>query len=406
VRIGTDLGSDDETGVAGTSSGDAVFDFRDQWVVTDDVDAGGDSAVLHVIGGPDPLSPTSAELSGGRLGFGYDLSLAPGETQIVMHFAAQNPDQATALALGAMLADPDADALAGISDAELARIVNVAVEEPVPVIGSEDDDTLAGTGRNDIIDGRGGDDLIDGLAGGDRLAGGDGKDVVAGGDGSDHLSGGVGDDSLSGGAGDDIVAGDAGRDDLAGGSGSDALTGGQGSDRLLGEEGDDRIEAGEGDDTAAGGAGTDTIVGDVGADHIDGGSGNDSLDGGAGDDRLVGVGNAADAFGSGEADLLTGGAGCDVFVLGDRRHLFYDDRDPEATGEGDCARITDFTGGQDRIELSGAADLYRLDFYMPSAGTLDAALIYDTDEARGELIAIVENVSAEFRLSGPDFVFV
>jgi hypothetical protein len=103
---------------------------------------------------------------------------------------------------------------------------------------------------------------------------------------------------------------------------------------------------------------------------------------------------------------LTGGAGCNVFVLGDRRHLFYDDRDPEAAGEGDCARITDFASSQDRIELSGAADLYRLDFYAPSAGTFDAALIYDTGEARGELIAILENVSAELRLSGPDFVFV
>ena len=43
---------------------------------------------------------------------------------------------------------------------------------------------------------------------------------------------------------------------------------------------------------------------------------------------------------------------------------------------------------------------------MRDAGTFDAALIYDTDEARGELIAILQDVPTSLRLADPGFLFV
>lgn len=424
LRIQSNLGSDGSTVVAGTSSGDTVFDANDQWVVTDDVDAADDPTMLHVIAGAGALTPASAGLSMDDLGFSYDLSLAPGETQVVMHFAAQNADQATALALGPLLAEPDADALAGIGEEELARIVNFTVEEPVPLIGTEGDDVLTGTDRADIIEGRGGDDLIQGLGGGDRLSGEAGDDAVAGGNGADTLSGGPGGDALSGDAGDDALSGGAGLDDLVGGAGDDTLDGGPGNDRLLGEDGDDRIEAGTGHDTADGGAGADEIAGGLGADRIFGaggddrlagnegvdtlvgGSGNDMLEGGTGDDRMIGVDTASGTFGLGETDVLTGNLGRDAFVLGDGTHVFYDDQDPMSSGEGDFALITDLRGAEDRVELTGTPALYRLDFFSPSEGMFNAALIHDTDQARGALIAVLQDVPVDLRIADPFFFYV
>ena len=79
--------------------------------------------------------------------------------------------------------------------------------------------------------------------------------------------------------------------------------------------------------TAAAGGGT--VSGGAGRDVITGQGGDDRLSGGAGDDIL------RDGAGS---DTLTGGAGADVFILS------YDDA-PDV--------ITDFTLGEDRLDLSG-----------------------------------------------------
>lgn len=73
-----------------------------------------------------------------------------------------------------------------------------------------------------------------------------------------------------------------------------------------------------------GGAGSDTLVG-TDADDI--------IDGQAGDDRLEAIG---DGF-----DELTGGAGADVFVF---------------DGDGQLDRVTDFTAGQDSIDLRAITD--------------------------------------------------
>ena len=149
-------------------------------------------------------------------------------------------------------------------------------------------------------------------AGNDSILGGAGDDVAFGGDGGDEIWMGGGDDIAFGGEGNDWMHGQNGDDDLPGDAGNDML---------FGEAGDDKLYGGQGDDTLNGGEGNDVLRG---------GTGRDTLDGGAGDDQL---------FGGANADTLTGGAGADLFV--------FENADANSTD-----KVTDFTSGEDKIDLS------------------------------------------------------
>ncbi len=102
--------------------------------------------------------------------------------------------------------------------------------------------------------------------------------------------------------------------------------------RLVGSSGNDTLIAGAGNDTLVGLDGDDSLDGAGGDDSIDGGSRNDTLIGGAGNDRLDG--------GAG-INILTGGAGNDVFAVTANRFGNF------------AQSVTDFTQGQDRIDISG-----------------------------------------------------
>ncbi|MFC2970460.1 M10 family metallopeptidase C-terminal domain-containing protein [Acidimangrovimonas pyrenivorans] len=78
-------------------------------------------------------------------------------------------------------------------------------------------------------------------------------------------------------------------------------------------------------------------LGGAGADTLTGGAGADLLAGGAGDDRLVGQGGDDILVGGAGSDTLTGGAGADTFVF---------------AGDGGRDVVTDFTAGEDRLDLS------------------------------------------------------
>ncbi len=287
-----------------------------------------------------------------------------------------------------------------------------AIEPLVPIVGTEGDDVLTGTESRDFIEGLGGNDVIEGLAGNDTISGGNGNDLVSAGDGRDS------------------VTGDRGSDSILGGNGNDRLDGGNGKDRLLGELGDDTVNGGNGNDTITGGADEDLLFGDAGTDSIfggteddtleggdgddtlEGGFGSDSLAGDAGNDRLVGVdtsnpGDELSGFGTGEVDILTGGEGHNTFILGDESNVFYDDGDPLIVGESDLAFITDFDASRDTIQLKGSADLYILDFFTSTSGTIDADLLYDPGtSAREEVIATLQDVSPDLVLSDSAFSFV
>jgi Ca2+-binding RTX toxin-like protein len=346
--------------------------------------------------------------------------------------------------------------------------LNLTLTPPNEIVGTDDDDFLFGTEDRDAIFGLEGDDTILALAGNDRISGGDGDDLINAGEGNDTVDGDAGDDDITGGdgndvlnggdgndiifgdsnegfsfgndtisggrgrdrifgnAGDDQISGDEGNDIIdagdgfdfvSGGSGNDRIFGGFGSDTLNGDAGNDQLNGGDGFDTLNGGDGRDylfggteddTLNGDAGADTLEGGAGFDFLNGGDGNDRLIGVDsrNARFGFGVFEIDTLTGGAGRDTFVLGDATRVYYDDGNPRSTGENDYALITDFNSEEDFIQLNGSADLYSLDFFT-EFGITSAALIYDPGvAARGEQIAILQNVSPTLSVDDAAFRFV
>ena len=118
---------------------------------------------------------------------------------------------------------------------------------------------------------------------------------------------------------------------IVGSSGNDIAYGMDGNDLLRGNDGDDILWGGNGFDTLRGDNGIDKLYGEAGDDSLNGGADNDFLDGGIGNDLLMG--------GTGN-DVMTGGAGCDTF-------RFY--AADVATYSVD--QITDFTSGQDKIDL-------------------------------------------------------
>ena len=412
VSLDTNLGSDSETFVVDTASGDTFFNTDDNWIVTDDFDNGGDPTMLHIIAGEGgEIRPNAASLNFDDINFAYNLNLAPGETQIIIHFAAQNTDQANALAKAPELAALELDALAGMSDDELRQVLNFSTAPLPPLIGTAGDDVLTGTNRRDIISGLGGSDIIQGLAGNDEIAGGNDGDLIDAGNGNDTVTGEGGLDDILGGNGDDVLDGGSDADRILGGSGNDNIGGSIGNDTIDGGEDNDSLYGGGDSDLLFGGSGEDSLSGGAAADNLAGGFGSDSLDGGDDNDRLTGVDPFSPAsevgFGAGEVDTLTGGAGSDIFVLGDENRLFYDDGDPLTIGQSDLALIADFDSSQDSIQLNGSEEFYNLDFFTSGAGTINADLIFDNGvSARGEVIATLQNVSPELSVADPAFTFV
>lgn len=137
-------------------------------------------------------------------------------------------------------------------------------------------------------------------------------------------------------------------------------------------------------------------------------TGSDVITGGAGNDRLTGVlasGTTASALGTGQIDRLTGQAGADVFVLGDSRGVFYNDRLNGDVGARDYARIIDFRTGEDKLQL-------RRGVYLPSVANGALTLYWDRNStgrletsgsSRDEMVALLEGVSG---ITGNDIVWL
>ncbi|NIP69918.1 MAG: hypothetical protein GTO04_12300, partial [Planctomycetales bacterium] len=124
----TELGTRGSAQNTSTSSGDAELDTGDAWLVTD-TGVFGEPPVTQVIGGAGgALSPSAAQLdSFGDTRWSYQLSLGPGETQIVMHFLAQSASFEKGLQKAVDLAAPGPTALAGMSGLEKQQVVNFAL---------------------------------------------------------------------------------------------------------------------------------------------------------------------------------------------------------------------------------------------------------------------------------------
>jgi PKD repeat protein len=135
VTLATDLGSDSGTQLISTSSGDQSFTTDDDWLVTDDSDGTGDPSMTHVFAGAGGiLRPSSITYPIGTFSYTFDLTLQPGETKIILHFAAQSVNQAEALAKAQSLVTLPPDALVLIDEQATSQIVNFFMGLPTAPI--------------------------------------------------------------------------------------------------------------------------------------------------------------------------------------------------------------------------------------------------------------------------------
>jgi Ca2+-binding RTX toxin-like protein len=122
------------------------------------------------------------------------------------------------------------------------------------VIGTPQNDLLAGDSTSETLVGFSGDDTLVGNNGNDTLLGLDGNDLILGGNGRDLLRGWLGADRQFGGPNNDRVSGGPGGDLLVGNFGSDVLKGKGGIDFLKARDGtrDVKIKCGPGNNKAEG----------------------------------------------------------------------------------------------------------------------------------------------------------
>ena len=176
------------------------------------------------------------------------------------------------------------------------------------------------------------------------------------------ITGNIGANSLSGGAGNDVLTGGAGADTLTGGLGNDTYGVDNASDVVTESlnEGTDTVNSsvsytlsanvenmtltGTGAINGTGNTLGNAIGGNAGANVISGLDGNDTLSGAAGNDTLDGGSGADSLTGGAGEDQLTGGLGNDLFIFREPADMANDATTADI--------VTDFTQGQDRIDLS------------------------------------------------------
>jgi serralysin len=199
----------------------------------------------------------------------------------------------------------------------------------------------------------GGDDTIYGYGGADTLYGDWRTNSGTGIGGDDYLDGGEGDDTLFGNGGDDMLIGGAGADDIYGGDGIDTVSFAGAAGRVIVDLQNSAINFGDavGDtytdvEIFIGTNSNDQLRGDSNDNIFFGGASSDKIFGRAGDDTLNGEGGADAIYGNSGADTMTGGDD----TLRDR--FIYFNSSESGVGSGNRDIITDFTSGEDRIEIS------------------------------------------------------
>ncbi len=128
VRILTDLGANTSTSYVTTSSGDSGFTVGDNYILTDDADGTGTPTTVQVFSGAnakiEPYLVSTNAPGNDDIEVQFRLVIPAGERMILMHFASQSPDRATALASAEHLYNLNGSTLAGLSDDERKDIVN------------------------------------------------------------------------------------------------------------------------------------------------------------------------------------------------------------------------------------------------------------------------------------------
>ncbi len=244
-----------------------------------------------------------------------------------------------------------------------------------------------------------------------NLTTGGGKDVITyTGRNDNSVNTGAGDDTINAGLGNDIVDGGTSNDLLIVDYSANTYTGNySGISTSLGNNGTggfngyyfaynnsgyDRVSFSNIERfQIAGTVANDNIRTGDGNDMISAGAGNDAIDAGAGSDRLSGVARNAVNPGVGEIDSLNGGAGGDIYIIGNALTTFYDDGNSSTPGITDYARIVGFNPNEDIIQLTGPKNNYILGTSPISNLTGTAIYINKPSGEPDELIAIVEGIT-------------
>jgi hypothetical protein len=135
------LGSDANTVVVTTSSGDATVDTADNWATSFQNYSGttsSDPRLGHVFQGPGapvPLAGIHFVSGDDHPYWGYTFTLAPGQTEIIANFVTGQPSKAAASAKAAELSLLPANALQCLTSVEQSEIINFApAAAPVPTL--------------------------------------------------------------------------------------------------------------------------------------------------------------------------------------------------------------------------------------------------------------------------------
>jgi hypothetical protein len=156
ITLATNIGSDSNSEVAATSSGDTAFTTGDRWVITDDEGEGaptagkvgvlasedGDPALTHVLYGPGAPRVTSSTVSevvydcAGTEGIlaTFSLTVPAGATRRLMFFNGLHETSGAAIAAVAdfnEVPEPDSGLLADLSETQLGEIENWEFSEAV-----------------------------------------------------------------------------------------------------------------------------------------------------------------------------------------------------------------------------------------------------------------------------------
>ena len=189
---------------------------------------------------------------------------------------------------------------------------------------------------------------------------------------------------LYGGPDADILVGDSGNNLIWGGAGADIIDGGDGKDTVDYGGSKSGVEVNLGNKSAYGGDATGDNISNI--ESIFGSTHDDLLTGDDGANVLFGNAGADVLDGQGGYDRLMGGTGNDIFIF--------------HPGSGSTNSVTDFTNGEDRIDLSGFGSLSYNDLEIYADG--DDSVIDLSGRAGGKIILRKFNPSA---LDEADFVF-
>jgi hypothetical protein len=135
VRLESNLGSDGDTNIFATSSGDMIFSAMDRWVLSDDGPADDDPTMAHVYwGAGGRVMPTAATPMAFDCGstngqtVTFSVTVAAGGRAMLLYFGSQTGDQAEAMATATSLETLSGPALAGLDASEAADIVNWEID--------------------------------------------------------------------------------------------------------------------------------------------------------------------------------------------------------------------------------------------------------------------------------------